>query len=90
MVADICGISEKDIIQAAKWFGTGPTLSMYCMGLNQSMHGTDKNAALINLHLATGHIGKPGAGLFLIDRPTHAMGGREVGGMANLPLVTAI
>ncbi|OYY92250.1 MAG: nitrate reductase, partial [Methylophilales bacterium 16-45-7] len=84
MVADICGISEKDIIQAAKWFGAGPTLSMYCMGLNQSIHGTDKNAALINLHLATGQIGKPGAGPFSLTGQPNAMGGREVGGMANL------
>jgi assimilatory nitrate reductase catalytic subunit len=84
MVADICGVSEKDIIQAAKWFGKGPTLSMYCMGLNQSIHGTDKNAALINLHLATGQIGKPGAGPFSLTGQPNAMGGREVGGMANL------
>lgn len=84
MVADICGISESDIIQAAKWFGAGPTLSMYCMGLNQSVHGTDKNATLINLHLATGHIGKPGAGPFSLTGQPNAMGGREVGGMANL------
>ncbi|EUJ09612.1 anaerobic dehydrogenase, typically selenocysteine-containing [Methylophilaceae bacterium 11] len=84
MVADICGISEQDIIQAAKWFGAGPTLSMYCMGLNQSVHGTDKNAALINLHLATGQIGKPGAGPFSLTGQPNAMGGREVGGMANL------
>lgn len=84
MAADICGISEKDIIQAAKWFGAGPTLSMYCMGLNQSVHGTDKNAALINLHLATGQIGKPGAGPFSLTGQPNAMGGREVGGMANL------
>jgi len=84
MVADICGIREKDIIQAAKWFGTGPTLSMYCMGLNQSVHGTDKNAALINLHLATGQIGKTGAGPFSLTGQPNAMGGREVGGMANL------
>jgi assimilatory nitrate reductase catalytic subunit len=84
MVADICGISEKDIIQAAKWFGAGPTLSMYCMGLNQSIHGTDKNAALINLHLATGQIGKLGAGPFSLTGQPNAMGGREVGGMANL------
>jgi assimilatory nitrate reductase catalytic subunit len=84
MVADICGISEKDIILAAKWFGTGPTLSMYCMGLNQSIHGTDKNAALVNLHLATGQIGKPGAGPFSLTGQPNAMGGREVGGMANL------
>ncbi|WP_019882917.1 MULTISPECIES: nitrate reductase [unclassified Methylophilus] len=84
MVADICGISEKDIIQAAKWFGAGPTLSMYCMGLNQSIHGTEKNATLINLHLATGQIGKPGAGPFSLTGQPNAMGGREVGGMANL------
>jgi assimilatory nitrate reductase catalytic subunit len=84
MVADICGIKESDIIQAAKWFGNGPTLSMYCMGLNQSIHGTDKNAALINLHLATGQIGKKGAGPFSLTGQPNAMGGREVGGMANL------
>lgn len=84
MVADICGIRQADIIQAAKWFGAGPSLSMYCMGLNQSSHGTDKNAALINLHLATGHIGKPGCGPFSLTGQPNAMGGREVGGMANL------
>jgi assimilatory nitrate reductase catalytic subunit len=84
MVADICGIKEADIITAAKWFGIGPTLSMYCQGLNQSIHGTDKNAALINLHLATGQIGKPGAGPLSLTGQPNAMGGREVGGMANL------
>ena len=83
MVADICGIKESDIVQAAKWFGQGPSLSMYCMGLNQSIHGTEKNAALINLHLATGQIGKPGAGPFSLTGQPNAMGGREVGGMAN-------
>lgn len=84
MVADICGIKQADIIQAAKWFGAGPSLSMYCMGLNQSIHGTEKNAALINLHLATGQIGKKGAGPFSLTGQPNAMGGREVGGMANL------
>lgn len=84
MVADICGIKETDIVQAAKWFGKGPSLSMYCMGLNQSIHGKDKNTALINLHLATGHIGKSGAGPFSLTGQPNAMGGREVGGMANL------
>lgn len=84
MVSDICGIKEADIITAAKWFGKGPSLSMYCMGLNQSIHGTDKNAALINLHLATGQIGKLGAGPFSLTGQPNAMGGREVGGMANL------
>jgi assimilatory nitrate reductase catalytic subunit len=52
--------------------------------LNQSSSGTDKNAALINLHLATGQIGKPGAGPFSLTGQPNAMGGREVGGMANL------
>lgn len=84
MVADICGIKESDVITAAKWFGTGPSLSLYCQGLNQSIHGTDKNAALINLHLATGQIGKPGAGPLSLTGQPNAMGGREVGGMANL------
>jgi len=84
MVADICGIKEADIVTAAQWFGKGPSLSMYCMGLNQSIHGTDKNAALINLHLATGQIGKLGAGPFSLTGQPNAMGGREVGGMANL------
>jgi assimilatory nitrate reductase catalytic subunit len=84
MVADICGIDEQDIIQTAKWFGAGPTLSMYCMGLNQSIHGTEKNASLINLHLATGQIGKIGAGPFSLTGQPNAMGGREVGGMANI------
>jgi assimilatory nitrate reductase catalytic subunit len=84
LVADICGVPEADIITAAKWFGAGPTLSMYCQGLNQSTSGTEKNAGLINLHLATGQIGKPGAGPFSLTGQPNAMGGREVGGMANL------
>ena len=84
-VAQICGVPAEDVVQAAKWFGaSGASLSLYCQGLNQSAHGTDKNAALINLHLATGHIGKPGAGPFSLTGQPNAMGGREVGGMANL------
>ncbi len=61
-----------------------PTLSLYCQGLNQSSSGTAKNAALINLHLATGQIGKPGSGPFSLTGQPNAMGGPEVGGMANL------
>ncbi len=64
--------------------GRRPTLSLYCQGLNQSTSGTAKNAALINLHLATGQIGKAGAGPFSLTGQPNAMGGREVGGMANL------
>ena len=60
-VAKLCGIAEADLVQAARWFANVlddgarlPTLSLYCQGLNQSTSGTMKNAALINLHLATG------------------------------------
>jgi assimilatory nitrate reductase catalytic subunit len=85
VVESICGISTQDLTTAAHWFASsGATLSLYCQGLNQSSQGTDKNAALINLHLATGQIGKPGAGPFSLTGQPNAMGGREVGGMANL------
>jgi assimilatory nitrate reductase catalytic subunit len=84
-VAEICGINEDDLIQAARLFGKSKaSLSLYCQGLNQSAHGTAKNAALINLHLATHQIGKPGAGPFSLTGQPNAMGGREVGGLANL------
>ncbi len=85
MVADLCGVPAADIVTAARWFAaSGATLSLYCQGLNQSSAGVDKNAALINLHLATGQIGRPGAGPFSLTGQPNAMGGREVGGMANL------
>ncbi|MES2980038.1 MAG: molybdopterin-dependent oxidoreductase [Pseudomonadota bacterium] len=85
MVAQTCGIKKEDLFTAAKLFATSAsTLSLYCQGLNQSSSGTAKNAALINLHLATAHIGKPGAGPFSLTGQPNAMGGREVGGLANL------
>jgi assimilatory nitrate reductase catalytic subunit len=85
LVAQTCGLKKEDLFQAAKLFATSPaTLSLYCQGLNQSANGTAKNAALINLHLATGQIGKPGAGPFSLTGQPNAMGGREVGGLANL------
>jgi assimilatory nitrate reductase catalytic subunit len=85
LTAQLCGIKEEALVQAARWFGQQtPTLSLYCQGLNQSTSGTDKNAALINLHLLTGQIGKPGAGPFSLTGQPNAMGGREVGGLANL------
>jgi assimilatory nitrate reductase catalytic subunit len=88
--ARVCGIAEADLVRAAHWFGqkdnegAGSTLSLYCQGLNQSADGTAKNSALINLHLATGQIGKPGAGPLSLTGQPNAMGGREVGAMANL------
>ena len=93
LVAETCGIKKDDLFIAAKLFATGAagdfatrgaTLSLYCQGLNQSSSGTAKNAALINLHLATAQIGKPGAGPFSLTGQPNAMGGREVGGLANL------
>ncbi len=93
VVAQTCGLKKEDLLTAAKWFSgldsqvpthRRPTLSLYCQGLNQSSSGTAKNAALINLHLATGQIGKPGAGPFSLTGQPNAMGGREVGGLANL------
>ena len=81
----VCGITPEQLRQAARWFATSKaTLSLYCQGLNQSSSGTAKNASLINLHLATAHIGKPGAGPFSLTGQPNAMGGREVGGLANL------
>ncbi|MDP1683613.1 molybdopterin-dependent oxidoreductase, partial [Hydrogenophaga sp.] len=84
-VAQVCGLNKEDLYTAAQWFATSPaTLSLYCQGLNQSSSGTAKNATLINLHLATGQIGKPGTGPFSLTGQPNAMGGREVGGLANL------
>ncbi|MHB1689880.1 MAG: nitrate reductase [Thiomonas sp.] len=94
VAANLCGLAAQDIVTAARWFALGglgadvarrqPTLSMYCQGLNQSSSGTAKNAGLINLHLACGQVGKAGAGPFSLTGQPNAMGGREVGGMANL------
>jgi assimilatory nitrate reductase catalytic subunit len=96
-VHDVCGINPEQLLQATRWFAGVPpnsaqntpnpawrTLSLYCQGLNQSSSGTAKNASLINLHLATAQIGKVGAGPFSLTGQPNAMGGREVGGLANL------
>lgn len=85
MVAKTCGIREQDLLEATRLFATSrASLSLYCQGLNQSIAGTAKNSALINLHLATAHIGRAGAGPFSLTGQPNAMGGRETGGMANL------
>ncbi len=84
-VAQVCGIAQEALLEATRLFATSPaTLSLYCQGLNQSASGTAKNAALINLHLASAQIGRPGAGPFSLTGQPNAMGGREVGGLANL------
>lgn len=83
--ARLTGLKETQVLQAAQWFAQSPaSLSLYCMGLNQSSSGTAKNTALIDLHLATGQIGRPGAGPLSLTGQPNAMGGRETGGMATL------
>ncbi|MEM1163758.1 MAG: molybdopterin-dependent oxidoreductase, partial [Pseudomonadota bacterium] len=66
------------------WIGTERVVSVFSQGLNQSSSGSDKVNALINCHLATGRIGKPGMGPFSVTGQPNAMGGREVGGLANM------
>jgi len=83
--AAICGIDEADIRLAASFIGNAKGyIGMWTMGLNQSVIGVNKNLSLINLNLITGHIGKPGSGPFSLTGQPNAMGGREVGGLANL------
>ncbi len=84
-VAQVCGIDPAALLEATRLFATSAaTLSLYCQGLNQSSSGTAKNASLVNLHLSTAQIGRVGAGPFSLTGQPNAMGGREVGGMANL------
>jgi len=82
--AAVCGLDAADIVKAALWFAENKTLSFWTMGMNQSTSGSDKNNALLNLHLATGQVGKPGCGPFSLTGQPNAMGGREVGGLANM------
>src|SRR5207244_5434509 len=82
-LAELCataGLEEKSLYRLANFIaGAGTLLSFYCMGLNQSTVGMWKNNSLINLHLLTGQIGKPGAGPFSLTGQPNAMGGREGG-----------
>ncbi len=81
----ICGVSVDDIKKAADMISDAKGfMTLWAMGLNQSSIGVNKNNALLNLSLMTGHIGKPGSGPFSLTGQPNAMGGREVGGMANL------
>ncbi|MGI4733565.1 MAG: molybdopterin-dependent oxidoreductase [Janthinobacterium lividum] len=83
--AQLCGVPEADIRLAASYIGAAKGfMSMWTMGLNQSAVGVDKNLSLLNLSLITGQIGKPGAGPLSLTGQPNAMGGREVGGLANL------
>lgn len=85
VVAERCGIAIADLETAARYWGdANRVLSMWSMGVNQSSEGTAKVCAIINLHLMTGQIGRPGAGPFSLTGQPNAMGGREAGGLAHL------
>ena len=83
-VAADCGLALPDLESFFRLFAETPrTVSLFSMGANQSAQGTAKGLAILNAHLATGRIGKPGACPFSITGQPNAMGGRETGGMAN-------
>ncbi|WP_255211196.1 molybdopterin-dependent oxidoreductase, partial [Methylogaea oryzae] len=83
-VAAGCGLAESDVATFYRWFAdTEKTVTAWSQGVNQSSSGSDKVNAIINVHLATGRIGKPGMGPFSLTGQPNAMGGREVGGLAN-------
>ncbi len=84
-VSRITGISPVELARFyARWIGAERVVTVYSQGVNQSSAGTDKVNAIINCHLATGRIGKPGMGPFSVTGQPNAMGGREVGGLATM------
>ena len=84
VVAERCGLSEHEINKFFNAFAmTEKTVTVFSQGINQSANGVEKASAILHCHLATGKIGKPGACPFSITGQPNAMGGREVGGLAN-------
>ncbi|RAU23334.1 nitrate reductase [Paramagnetospirillum kuznetsovii] len=80
-----CGVPLDQIVTFFSWFAeTEKTVTLWSQGINQSSSGTDKVDAIINCHLQTGRIGRPGMGPFSLTGQPNAMGGREVGGLANM------
>ncbi|CAM2010822.1 molybdopterin oxidoreductase family protein [Acanthopleuribacter pedis] len=83
--ASECGVPEKDIARFFNLFARTPkVVTLFSQGVNQSSSGTDKVNAVLNCHLATGRIGKPGMGPFSLTGQGNAMGGREVGGLSTV------
>jgi len=83
-VAQACGVAETDVGEFFRLFArTERCVTIFSQGVNQSSSGVDKANAIINVHLATGRIGRPGMGPFSVTGQPNAMGGREVGGLAN-------
>ena len=84
-VAAATGIAPEDVHAFYELFRkTEKVVTCYSQGVNQSAQGTDKVGAILNCHLATGRIGRPGMGPFSLTGQPNAMGGREVGGLANM------
>ncbi|EPX87732.1 putative anaerobic dehydrogenase [Rubellimicrobium thermophilum DSM 16684] len=78
------GLPAAALATFLDWFcTTGRVVTVFSQGINQSASGTDKVNAILNCHLASGRIGRPGMGPFSVTGQPNAMGGREVGGMAN-------
>ncbi|HEU4961584.1 MAG TPA: molybdopterin-dependent oxidoreductase [Sphingomonas sp.] len=83
-IARTCGLPAAELKRFYDLFAANPrTVTLFSQGINQSIAGTDQVNAIINVHLATGRIGKPGATPFSITGQPNAMGGREVGGLAS-------
>ncbi|TVP72885.1 MAG: nitrate reductase [Rhodobacteraceae bacterium] len=81
----LTGLGARDLETFLDWFTTTErVVTIYSQGINQSESGTDKVNAVLNCHLATGRIGRPGMGPFSVTGQPNAMGGREVGGLANM------
>jgi len=84
-VAAVCGLDEQQLIKFYQLFEQrAKTVTVFSQGVNQSSSGTDKVNAILNVHLMTGRIGKPGQGPLSLTGQPNAMGGREVGGLANV------
>ena len=84
-VSTLCGIAIPQLEQLAQlWAGSQAVLSLWSMGVNQSREGTATVGGIINLHLVSGQIARPGAGPFSLTGQPNAMGGREAGGLAQL------
>ncbi|MEO0566742.1 MAG: molybdopterin-dependent oxidoreductase, partial [Pseudomonadota bacterium] len=82
---EVTGLDEHDVSRFCDmWIGTKKVVTIFSQGVNQSTSGADKVNAIINCHLATGRIGNPGMGPLSVTGQPNAMGGREVGGLANM------
>jgi anaerobic selenocysteine-containing dehydrogenase len=83
-VSEICGVARVDLLETARILAESKRfMTFWTMGVNQTLAGTFTSNAIINLHLATGQIGKPGCGPFSLTGQPNAMGGRDCGYMSH-------